>query len=95
MLAAWLSRVQAESRRALWDMSMFNLPSLHAMHRPPMLVLGAEHDVLVPAFLVQSTAHSYGLPAHIFRNMGHAVSHEREGPLVGETLRDWLDDIRT
>lgn len=95
MLAAWLSRMQPESHRALWDMSMFNLPSLHAMHRPPMLVLGAEHDVLVPAFLVQSTAHSYGLPAHIFRNMGHAVSHEREWPLVGETLRDWLDDIRT
>lgn len=94
MLAVWLTRMQAESHRAIWDMSMFNLPNLHAMHRPPMLILGAEHDVLVPAFLVQSTAHTYGLPAHIFRGMGHAVTHEKEWPLVATMLRDWLEEIR-
>lgn len=93
MLAAWLDRMQPESHRALWDMSMFNLPNLHAMHRPPMLILGAELDVLVPAFLVQATAHTYGLPVHIFRNMGHAVTHEKEWPLVAAMLRDWLNDI--
>jgi pimeloyl-ACP methyl ester carboxylesterase len=92
MLAAWLSRMQAESHRALWDMSMFNLPNLHAMHRPPMLVLGAEHDALVPAFLVQATASTYGLHAHIFRGMGHAVTHEKEWPLVAAALRDWLGE---
>jgi len=94
MLAAWLDRMQPESHRALWDMSMFNLPNLHAMHRPPMLILGAELDVLVPAFLVQATAHTYGLPVHIFRNMGHAVTHEKEWPLVAAMLRDWLNDIK-
>lgn len=94
MLAIWVSRMQSESHRALWDMSMFNLPNLHAMHRPPMLIVGAEHDVLVPAFLVQSTAQTYGLPAHIFRDMGHAVTHEKEWPLVAAMLRDWLDELR-
>ncbi|MGE5472081.1 MAG: alpha/beta hydrolase [Bacteroidota bacterium] len=94
MLEIWLERMQSESQRALWDMSMFNLPNLHAMHRPPMLILGAELDVLVPAFLVQTTAHTYGLPAHIFRNMGHAVTHEKEWPLVAAMLRDWLNEIR-
>jgi non-heme chloroperoxidase len=94
MLAVWMSRMQAESHRAIWDMSMFNLPNLHAMHRPPMLILGAEHDVLVPAFLVQSTGHTYGLPVHIFRGMGHAVTHEKEWPLVAAMLRDWLEEIR-
>ncbi len=93
MLEIWLGRMQPESHQALWDMSMFNLPNLHAMSRPPMLILGAEHDVLVPAFLVQSTGHSYGLPVHIFRNMGHAVTHEREWPLVAGTLRAWLDKL--
>jgi pimeloyl-ACP methyl ester carboxylesterase len=93
MLAAWLSRMQPESHRALWDMSMFNLPSTYAMHRPPMLILGAEHDVLVPAFLVQTTAHTYGQPCHIFRNMGHAITHEKEWPLVAATVRAWLDEI--
>jgi len=94
MLAAWLDRMQPESHRALWDMSMFNLPNLHAMHKPPMLILGAELDVLVPAFLVQTTAQTYGLSAHIFRNMGHAVTHEKEWPLVAAALRNWLDELR-
>ena len=73
---------------------IFNLPNLFAMHRPPMLILGAEDDVLVPAFLVQTTAQTYGQRAHIFRDMGHAVSHEKEWPLVAATLRDWLDELR-
>lgn len=94
MLLNWLGKMQRESHRALWDMSMFNLPSLSTMARPPMLVLGAEKDVLVPAFLVQSTAHTYQLPCHIFRGMGHAVTHEKEWPLVAATLKTWLDTLR-
>ncbi len=94
MLAAWLNRMQRESHRAIWDMSMFNLPNLAAMHRPPMLVLGAEHDVLVPAFLVQTTAQTYGLPHHIFRAMGHALTHEKEWPHAAATLQCWLDGLR-
>jgi pimeloyl-ACP methyl ester carboxylesterase len=94
MLGIWVRRMQAESHRALWDMSMFNLPNLHAMHRPPMLILGAEQDVLVPAFLVQTTAQTYGLTAHIFRGMGHAVTHEKEWPLVAASLRDWLNELK-
>ena len=94
MLAAWLTRMQAESHRALWDMSMFNLPNLQQMNRPPMLVLGAEKDVLVPAFLVQTTAQTYGLHAHIFRDMGHAVTHEKEWPLVAATIAKWLEELK-
>ncbi len=94
MLMRWLGQMQRESHRAIWDMSMFNLPSLSHMARPPMLILGAEKDMLVPAFLVQSTAHAYGLPYHIFRGMGHAVSHEKEWPLVAAALREWLDALR-
>ena len=94
MLAAWLGRMQPESHRALWDMSMFSLPNLYAMHRPPMLILGAEDDVLVPAFLVQSTANTYHQHAHIFRGMGHAVTHEKEWPLVAATVQDWLAGLK-
>ncbi len=94
MLAAWLTRMQNESHRALLDMTMHNLHNLFAMHSPLMLNLGAEEDVLVPAFLVQTTASTYGLHAHIFRHMGHAVTHEKEWPLVAATLRDWLEELR-
>jgi non-heme chloroperoxidase len=86
--------MQPESHRALWDMSMFSLPNLYAMHKPPMLILGAEDDVLVPAFLVQTTANTYHQHAHIFRHMGHAVTHEKEWPLVAAKVRDWLEEIR-
>jgi non-heme chloroperoxidase len=74
-------------------MSMFNLPVLHAMNRPPMLILGAEQDVLVPAFLVQATGHTYGLPAHIFRDMGHAVTHEQGWEKVADSIGTWLDTL--
>ncbi|MDR2187505.1 MAG: lysophospholipase [Azonexus sp.] len=90
MLTAWLGKMQAESQRALWDMSLFNLPRLSAMHPSPMLILGAGEDVLVPSFLVHNTAHAYGLPCHIFPGMGHAITHEKEWPLVAAMLRDWL-----
>lgn len=93
MLRGWLEKMQPESQRAIWDMSMFNLPNLFAMRRPPMLILGAEDDVLVPAFLAQATAHTYGQKAHIFRNMGHAVTHENDWQSVVEALKDWLDTL--
>ena len=69
--------MQPESQRAIWDMSVFSLPNLNAMAKPPLLVLGAEKDVLMPAFLVQSTARTYGVPDRIFRGMGHGVMLER------------------
>lgn len=93
MLQAWLSQMQNESQRAIWDMSMFNLPLVWLMHRSPMLILGAEKDMLVPAFLVQSTAHTYGLSCHLFRDMGHAVTHEKEWPQVAAAIRDWLSTL--
>jgi pimeloyl-ACP methyl ester carboxylesterase len=71
------------------------LPNLHAMNRPPMLIAGAEHDVLVPAFLVQSTAHSYQLPVTLFREVGHAVTHEKKWPAIADHLRHWLDETLT
>ena len=93
MLTSWLGRMQKESHRAIWDMSMFSLPNLFAMHRPPMLILGAEKDVLVPAFLVQSTAHTYGQPCHIMRGMGHAITHETDWPHVAGTVLNWLEGL--
>jgi non-heme chloroperoxidase len=92
VLGTWLHRMQAESHRAIWDMSMFNLPNLMQMKRPPMWVGGAEKDMLVPAFLVQSTAQTYGLSAHIFHNMGHAVTHEKDWELVTASLLTWLNE---
>lgn len=82
--------MQPESQRAIWDMSVFGLPNLHAMAQPPLLVLGAEHDRLIPPFLVQSTARTYGVEDRIFRGLGHGVMIEKSWRHVAETVRDWL-----
>jgi len=85
-------RMQAESHRAVWDMSMFNFPLLAAQSRPPMLVAGGEKDALIPPFLVQGTAQTYGLRDHIFRGVGHMLPHEKEWPHIAATLVDWLEE---
>ncbi len=92
VLEAFRTHMQVESQRAIWDMTMFNLPLLPFCQRPPLFIVGAEHDVMVPAFLVQTCAHTYGVTAHIFKGMGHAVTHEKDWPLVAATLKDWLDE---
>ncbi|MDR1848475.1 MAG: alpha/beta hydrolase [Zoogloeaceae bacterium] len=90
ILERFRAHMRPESQRAIWDMSLFNLPFFPHGERPPLLVLGAEKDLLVPDFLVEATAHTYGVPAQIFPGMGHAVTHEHDWPLVAATIADWL-----
>ena len=85
--------MQIESQRAIWDMTMFNLPTLPFVERPPLFIAGAERDVMVPAFMVLATAHTYGKEALIFEGMGHAVTHERDWRKVAQALLDWLDAV--
>lgn len=92
LLEHFRTRMQLESQRALWDMSLFNLPLLPAMLRPPLLVVGAEKDALVPAFLVEATARTYNMEAHIFKGMGHAITHEKDWLQVAELVKNWLDE---
>ena len=94
MLEVWLGRMQNESQRAIWDMSMFNLPNLYRMQKPPMLVVGAEMDALVPAFLAQTTAQTYGEPCHILRDMGHAITHEKDWQKGAALILNWLETLR-
>jgi non-heme chloroperoxidase len=89
-LERYYRKMQPESQRAIWDMSIFSLPMLNRMHRPPMLVLGAEHDNLMPAFLVQSTAQTYGVPSKIFKGLGHGVMLEKDWQHVADTVLEWL-----
>jgi pimeloyl-ACP methyl ester carboxylesterase len=93
LLNRYYRLMQPESQRAIWDMSMFSLPNLHAMARPPLMVLGAEKDLLMPSFLVQTTAHTYGVPDKIFRGLGHGVMLEKDWLHVAETIRDWLTGV--
>lgn len=89
-LLRYYHRCQPESHRAIWDMTLFNLPHPARMNRPPMLVVGAEHDHLMPPAQVSMTAATYGVDPLILPGMGHGVMLEAGWRLAAETLAEWL-----
>ena len=83
---------QPESHRAIWDMTLFNLPHPTRIKNTPMLVLGAEFDHLIPSSLVEMTARTYGVEAEIFPGMGHGLMLERDWQRVAERIHAWLNE---
>lgn len=91
-LKRWYRRLQPESHRAIWDMTLFNLPLKSRMRLPPLLVMGAEHDSLIPSSQVAMTARHYGVDAEIFPGMGHGMMLERDWAQVAGRIYDWLGE---
>ena len=81
---------QPESHRAIWDMSLFDLPFVSRMQLPPMLVLGAEHDVLIPPDQVRMTARRYGVEARILPGLGHGMMMESDWRVAADPIIEWL-----
>lgn len=92
LLAKYFKRMQPESFRAIWDMTLFNLPKPQHMNRPPMLILGAEHDQLIGKSLVDMTGYTYGLKPEFFPDMGHGMMLEKQWRAVADRIRDWLKE---
>lgn len=89
-LARYYKNSQLESHRAIWDMTLFNLPRPLSVRKSPLLVLGAEFDHLIPVSLVEMTARSYGVKAEIFPGMGHGLMLERDWKKPAQRILDWL-----
>lgn len=89
-LRAYYRQMQPESQRAMWDMTMFNLPQLRRERCPPMLVLGAERDILVPPSEVEQAARYYGTEAEIFPGMGHVMMLEADWQKVADRIIEWM-----
>lgn len=83
---------QRESHRAIWDMTLFNLPSVSRVRDTPLLVQGAEMDHLIPVSMVEMTARSYQVDAHIFSGMGHGLMLERDWKKPAQQILDWLQE---
>jgi non-heme chloroperoxidase len=83
---------QAESHRALWDMSLFNLPHPSRIDASRLLILGTEYDHLIPASLVEMTARAYGIEAMIFPAMGHGLMLEQDWEKPARHVLDWLEE---
>jgi non-heme chloroperoxidase len=90
-LMRYYGHMQKESQRAIWDMTLFNLPQLLTMQRPPLHILGAELDALVPAAQIAITGSTYGVQPHIFPGMGHGLMLEQDWEKVATHLLAWLE----
>lgn len=55
-----------------------------------MLVLGAEHDVLIPPDQVRMTARSYGVSANILPDLGHGMMMETDWRIAADPILYWL-----
>lgn len=82
---------QPESYRAIWDMTLFNLPHPSHVAKVPLLVLGAECDHMIPASLVEMTARTYNVQAEILPAMGHGIMLEREWRKPAQRILEWLE----
>ena len=82
-------RMQAESRRALADMSWWGLPQLWRMRRPDTLVLGASRDALIFPALARSTATMLGAEYRLLGGLGHAAMLESDWQRAAQELLDW------
>lgn len=93
-LMRYYNLMQPESLRAIWDMTLFNLPSPASLHRVPMLIIGAEHDNLIPPDQVEMTARTYDHEAEIFPGMGHGMMLEAGWKDVASFIGKWLERNR-
>ena len=89
-LRTYYRKMQPESQRAMWDMSWFNLPHLRRERCPPMLVLGAECDILVPPSQAEQAARYYGTEAEVFPGMGHLMMLEADWQKVADRIIEWM-----
>jgi pimeloyl-ACP methyl ester carboxylesterase len=94
-LQAYYRLMQPESQRAMWDMTFFDLPRLKPERCPPLLVLGAESDILVPPSQVEQAARAYLTRAEIFPGMGHVMMLEARWQNVADRIIEWLGESRS
>lgn len=97
-LLRYYRMAQPESHRAIWDMMLFNLPRPDRVlaHLPGgsehLLIMGAEHDMIIPASLVEMTARSYATGANIYPGLGHGLMLEVDWQKPAQDLIDWLTE---
>lgn len=81
---------QAESQRALVDISVMHFEPLPADKRPRVLILGGELDSLLPHHLVHAAAAHCGVQGQTVPGIGHALMLEPDWEQVAQRLADWL-----
>lgn len=90
---------QPESHRALWDMTLFNIPSPSKIRKNlgsgaagklPLLVTGTALDQLIPISSIDMTARTYDTEQKIFQGIGHGLMLERDWQKPAGHILAWL-----
>jgi pimeloyl-ACP methyl ester carboxylesterase len=90
--ARFEDRVQEESRRVLMDIGgWIPFPPLPKRNLP-VLVLGAEKDLLFPPDQVHATAWAFRTDATFFPDMGHSMMLQPGWEAVARHIGGWVDD---
>ena len=85
------ARMQAESRRALMDMSGWGLPQRWRMDLPASIVIAAEKDALIPCVQAELAARHLDADYHLLPGLGHAVMLEAGWKAAATVLLDWIE----
>jgi len=85
------ARLQSESYLYGLDMA-FRAPRPELARKVPMLVLGAEDDVVISQDEVRETAAAFGTRAELFPGMAHDMMLEKDWQKVAERIAGWLQE---
>ncbi|KAB7622649.1 alpha/beta hydrolase [Alkalilimnicola sp. S0819] len=91
-LCRYMDRFQGESQRAIWDMTVGDLPRRSRLHEVPMLVMGGVEDGLFKPREIEATARHYGTEAVLFEHMNHAMMLETRWQEAADCLLTWLGE---
>jgi pimeloyl-ACP methyl ester carboxylesterase len=86
------ARMQAESRRALMDMTWWGLPAFWRLRPSDTLVLAAARDALISPALAQSTARLLGAEYRLVDGIGHALMLDARWERAAAALAGWLEE---
>jgi pimeloyl-ACP methyl ester carboxylesterase len=87
----FVTRLQQESKRAIFlDLMFLNLPRPQRV-TVPLLILGAENDGFFTTREVHATARSYRTKPHFFHSMGHDMMLEPGWQEVAQRIHIWLE----
>lgn len=87
----YLSHLQNESWRIVWDLLWGDLPLPPRRLSIPLLVLGAGKDAFLHPVTSWWTAQCYGANYHLFQELAHAMMLESHWQTVADFTVQWLD----
>jgi len=93
LVTRYYRRMQAESQRVQWDMSVTPPPVATNGRAIPMLVVGADQDSFVPPWMARLTARHYAAPCEVLDNAGHAMMLGPSWQRAATVILTWLTEV--